>query len=514
MVNYRHGFIGYYGALAGGTAPHYQDLSFNLNFPTKKSGEFSLWGIGGLSRIDSPFREYDREFDEENNLTQIKFREYENDFLDSQIDFGMGAVGLNHKLPIGKASFLHSTLGYTSNLYDNETQFFEEDADTLNTGTLHPHENRRNIESKVELASRLYSKVNKKITNESGVRASLLNVESFSFDVDAPMSPLTENYSLTGNTNNINLYTQFKFMLSPTLDINAGIASTKFGLVDEFTFEPRLGLTWRYSPFASLGLAYGRHTKYEELKTYFYLNPGNSLRNELSLSKADHYVASLGFNVTKNLSLTVEGYYQSLFDVPTIAGTSFSFANYTRLWEVDGPINNNGTGTNVGIDLTLEHIMSKGFYFLLTGSVFDSKYTDAQQLERNTLFNRNWISSLAIGKEFVINGKNLLGFNANATYMGGGRLTPFFEEESLMTREVQYDENRLYEFQGDPEFWLNAGITYKVNKPKSTRTWGLDFQNAWLTAQQAGYQYNFREDRIDEEEVFFILPNFYYKIEF
>ena len=98
--------------------------------------------------------------------------------------------------------------------------------------------------------------------------------------------------------------------------------------------------------------------------------------------------------------------------------------------------------------------------------------------------------------------------------MGGGRLTPFFEEESIISREVQYDENRLYELQANPEFWLNAGITYKVNKPKSTRTWGLDFQNAWLTAQQAGYQYNFREDRIDKEEVFFILPNFYYKIEF
>lgn len=98
--------------------------------------------------------------------------------------------------------------------------------------------------------------------------------------------------------------------------------------------------------------------------------------------------------------------------------------------------------------------------------------------------------------------------------MGGGRLTPFLEQESLLAREVQYDENRLYEIQGNPEFWLNAGITYKINKSKSTRTWGLDFQNAWLTEQMAGYQYNFREDRIDEEKVFFILPNFYYKLEF
>ena len=514
LVNYRHGFIGYYGAAAGGTAPYFQDLSFNLHFPTQKSGEFSLWGMGGLSRIDSPIRSYQKELDDDNNVTNIKYREYESDFLDSQIDFGMGAVGLNHKLSIGSSSFLQSTIGYTTNLYDNETQFFEQDADTLNTGTYHPHLRQKNVESKIELASSLYSKLGKRITNESGVRASLLSVESHSFAVDAPMSPLTQNYALAGNTNSVNLYTQFKFLLTPNLDINAGVSSTKFGLADELTVEPRIGLRWQYAPFAHFGLAYGRHSKFEELKTYFYSNPQNGLRNDLSLSKADHYVASFGFDLTKNLSLTIEGYYQSLFDIPTVAGTSFSFANYTQLWEVEGPIFNNGTGTNIGVDLTLEHVMSNGFYFLLTGSVFDSKYTDAQKVERNTLFNRNWISTLVIGKEFVVKGQNLLGINVNATYMGGGRLTPFFEQESLMAREVQYDESRLYEIQGNPEFWLNAGITYKINKSNSTRTWGLDFQNAWLTEQMAGYQYNFREERIDEEKVFFILPNFYYKIEF
>lgn len=77
LINYRHGFIGYYGALAGGTEPYYQDLSFNLNFPTKKYGEFSLWGIGGLSRNVVPVGEYKNEFDEDEGTYDIKYREYE-----------------------------------------------------------------------------------------------------------------------------------------------------------------------------------------------------------------------------------------------------------------------------------------------------------------------------------------------------------------------------------------------------------------------------------------------------
>ena len=32
--------------------PQYQDLSFKLNFPTKKAGTFSLFGMGGTSKID------------------------------------------------------------------------------------------------------------------------------------------------------------------------------------------------------------------------------------------------------------------------------------------------------------------------------------------------------------------------------------------------------------------------------------------------------------------------------
>ncbi|MEM9052296.1 MAG: TonB-dependent receptor [Bacteroidota bacterium] len=514
LVNYRHGFIGYYGAAAGGTEPHYQDLSFNLNFPTEKSGEFSLWGIGGVSSIKSPFREYSEEFDEATNTSNIKLREYESDFLDSEIDFAMGAIGLNHKLLIGKSAFLSSNIGYTSTLYDNETVFFEEDGETLNTGTLHPHYRRRNVENKIEFASRLNSQLTERLSNRTGVRANLLQTESHSLGVDQPMDPLEEYFSIEGNTYSVNAFTQFKYMLATNIDLNVGLSSTKFGLANELTLEPRVGFKWQYLPFAQLGLAYGRHSKHEELKTYFYTNTETGRPNELRLSKADHYVASLGFSLSKNLSLTVEGYYQSLFDVPTIEGTSISFANYTTLWEVNGPITNNGTGRNVGVDLTLERVMDKGFYYLFTASVFDSKYEDAQQIKRNTLFNRNWITSLAVGKEFVVKEKNLLGINLNATYMGGGRLTPFLQQESLAAQDVIYDTDRLFEIQSDPEIWLNAGVTYKINKSKSTRTWGLDFQNALLTEQVAGYKYNFRDNTIDEDKVFFILPNLYYKIEF
>ncbi|PWJ44209.1 TonB-dependent receptor [Sediminitomix flava] len=514
LVNYRHGFIGYYGELAGGAAPHFQDLSFNLSFPSKQIGDISVWGMGGLSSNPTPFKKYQVKHDEDKDEYNIKYRTYFQDFLEKDIHFGMGAVGINHNINVGGASALRSNIGYTTNYYKNDVSYFTQDADTLNTGSLSPYAKYKTHESKLEFSTRLYSKLSRKITNETGVRASLLHVDSYASEAPQPTSALHEHYNVVGNSFSVSAFTQFKFSLSPTVDLTTGLSTTKFEMVDEVTLEPRIGLNWQYLPFANFGLAYGRHTKREELKTYFYKRPEDNQFNDLKLSKADHYVLSLGFDLSENTSLTIEAYYQELFDVPVIEGTPYSFANYSNVWQVDGAITNDGTGTNIGVDVSLERKMDRGFYYLLTASIFDSKYTDAMNIERNTLYNRNYMATLALGKEFVVKKKNLLGFNFNATYMGGGRLTPYLEAETHENRSVVNDETRLYEWQGRPEFWLNAGITYKINKERTTRTWGLDFQNAVLTQQMAGYKYNLRENTIDEDNVLFLIPNLYYKIEF
>lgn len=508
LVNYRHGFLGYYGAMVDGTEPHFKDFSFSLNFPTEKYGEFTFWGIGGLSSLINPVKRYKVKED------KIKYREFFDHFLDKDISFGMGIVSLNHKLRVGKSSFLRSTVGYTTNYYNNDTRYFVPDADTLNSGVYHQHENKQNLESKFELSSVLYSKISPRLTNKTGIRGSLLMVDAFAEEANEPTNPLTNKFDINKSCENINLFTHFKYDITKNLDLNVGVATTKFSLANEYTFEPRVGLKWKYLPSAHVSFAYGRHSKREELKNYYFNNPITNKPNDLLLSKADHYVASFGFQLSDNVSLTIEGYYQHLFDVPVVEGDTYSFANYTTLWNIKGTVNNKGTGTNKGVDFTLERSMVNGFYYLLTASVYDSKYKDAQNVERNTLFNRNFMTTLAVGKEFLIKGKNLLGFNLNATYMNGSRFTPYLEKESLAAKEVVYDKERMYENQDDPEVWLNFGITYKINKANHTSTWGFDFQNALLTEQMEGYKYNFRTKSIDADKVLFLIPNLYYRIEF
>jgi hypothetical protein len=79
----------------------------------------------------------------------------------------------------------------------------------------------------------------------------------------------------------------------------------------------------------------------------------------------------------------------------------------------------------------LEHFLNKGFYYLLTTSVFESKYKGSDNIEHNTAFNGNYVLNALIGKEFVLGGnnkekkvKNILSFDLKTTYAGGQRYTP------------------------------------------------------------------------------------------
>lgn len=516
LINYRHGFIGYYGKWAGGAEPYFQDLSYKLYLPTEKAGTFSIWGIGGLSSIFTPYRKYEVEGDE------IKRRETDGDFEQDDIDFDMAATGINHKINLTEKTFLNSSLAVSTNGYFSKTDWFTPDADTLNTGSLTPYTDAKNREIRYTATTNLTHKFNRRWSNTSGIVADYLTFNTIARQADRPLDPLTEHLNTTGNTYFVQAYTQSAFQASEKISIQAGVNVSHFGVNDETTFEPRAGLKWQATNQLSLGFGYGRHSRREELKNYFYeYNIDDRIVNNENIkrTKADHYVASFNWDINKYFRFNVEAYYQRLFDVPVIENSSFSFINYTQIWQLDAPLNNSGTGINKGIDFSLEHSFHNNFYFLLTSSIFDSKYTGADGVERNTLFDRGWQNTLAAGKEFTIHRKkknrvNLLGFNVSMTYMGGLRVTPFLEEESVAAQRAILDETQMFSEQNDPELWVNAGITYKINKEKNTTTWGLDFQNATLAEQVQGYEYNYFTREVQQERVLFLIPNFYYKIEF
>ena len=60
---------------------------------------------------------------------------------------------------------------------------------------------------------------------------------------------------------------------------------------------------------------------------------------------------------------------------------------------------NEGTGRNYGVELTVERFFNKGYYFLLTGSLYKSEFEALDGVTRSTRFDAGFASNFRLGVE-------------------------------------------------------------------------------------------------------------------
>ncbi len=120
---------------------------------------------------------------------------------------------------------------------------------------------------------------------------------------------------------------------------------------------------------------------------------------------------------------------------------------------------NEGTGRNYGLELTLEKFLDKGYYFLLTTSLYDSKYEAVDGVVRNTSFNGNYVVNALGGKEFNAGKNSMITLDLKSILAGGKRYIPILEAESLAQKEAVYDWDKAYEQKHNPYFRI-ANISW------------------------------------------------------
>lgn len=300
----------------------------------------------------------------------------------------------------------------------------------------------------------------------------------------------------------------------------AGSFAHYFGLNNELSLEPRFGLKWKFAPDQSFGLAYGLNSRIEMIG--FYLarqQTGSGIiqpNKNLKMSKAHHFGLAWDWLINPDLRLKVEPYYQYLYDIPVVPNCYFSLQNLELDWFFNETLVNKGTGTNLGIDFTLERFLKKGFYYLITTSVFDSKYKGGDGIERNGLYNKHFIFNVLGGKEWRT-GKsknNILGINGRLTYMGGDRLTTILEAASIETGEIIYDYSKAYSGKEKNATVLSFSISYRINKQKHAGIWSFHLMNALGNKEFRGYEINDKTGLPEKKFDRIVVPNLSYKIEF
>lgn len=505
LFNYRYSTFGLIKPLLPDNAGliTYQDFSFKTDFPTKSSGIFSLWGIGSTDQSGSEVEKEPEEW------------EYEEDRINEDARTSMGALGLTHKYIIGKKSLLNSSIAISGSglKYDESTMDFDKQT--------YPTENIKNTVWNYSLSSYLNHKFSVKHTNRSGFIINMLNYDMMIQNAPVFKEDLITTTDDAGHSELIQAYSQSRFDLNKKLTVNAGFHVQYFTLNDQYSIEPRLGVRYGFVPGQTLSVGYGFHSRLEMLFVYLgqqQTETGITRSNTgLDFSKAHHFVMGYDRMLGKSINFRAEAYYQYLFDIPVEPATSFSMMNVDQDWFINQTLINEGTGENYGLDLTLERFMKKGYYFVLTASVFNSTYTGGDQIQRDARFNKNFVFNVLGGKEWIVgrNSKNnSIGINGKFSINGGDRQTPVDEDATYQMKEVVYDQTRAFEETKPTVYYLHFTLNYRKNKPRHASIWSFQILNALGAPEYFGYRYNYLNNTIDIDKQTIVIPNICYKIEF
>jgi len=417
LINYRYSTLGVFDKLGinlglGDAVPEYQDVNFKLNIPTEKSGTFAVWGMAGVSDVIFIQEEFD---------STILF-----DFI-GQSDFDSRTIiaGASHTYFYNNNTYTKLTLaasGVQSAGYIDSILLAEPQSYVRLTSF-----DRRNFKYSAHL--KFNTKINTRNSLTAGLMADYYHINMV--DSNYFQNQLVETLNYNDGAPLQQAYVNWQHRFNDAATLNIGLHQQYFSLSGANAIEPRIGFKYVANSKHTLNIGAGLHSQIQPILIYFNKPElSDELPNkELDFTKAAHFVVGHDFLFAKDIRLKTELYYQYLYNIPVDGyASSFSMINSGADFILPSRYGlvNDGTAANYGLELTLEKFFSDGYYFLSTVSIFDSKYEGSDLIERNTLYNGQYVVNGLAGKEFNVgsNKANTLSFDARVTYAGGRRYTP------------------------------------------------------------------------------------------
>jgi len=512
LVNFRYSTLDGLSKLGidfgtGFAIPRYKDLTFLLDLPNSKTGRIKVFGLMGNSRIKFGYEQGDT-LESSYNSRGVA-TDFSSDLL---------VYGISHTKFINEKTRIKSTVSW-------QRTKSKAILDSLKlSGTIfEPYVRNTEDEEKLSLSSQFRQKLNSRNQYSLGIIADLYSISYIDSFNSVEYGKFITGTDIEGNLSLYRAYGQYQFKINDMLTTYGGLHFLYSPFNKQFVAEPRLSLRWQANERQSFNLGYGLHSQLQSRLTYYTQTyndvTGTYFRtNEnLKFSRANHFVAGYDVKALENLRIKIESYYQFLYDIPVRpTDPAFSLINTGDSFgspKVDS-LENKGKGQNYGLELTVEKYLSKGSYFLLSASLFDSKYKTTDDTWRNTAFNGNYVFNVLAGKEWKMGEKRMLTLDIKAVYAGGRRYIPIDQEASQLKGEEVRDWSHAYEKRYDPYFRTDLRLGYKVNMKKYSQEWAIDFQN--LTGFKSIFMegYDVKKNEIYKVYQQGFYPMFLYRIQF
>ncbi|MEI7594156.1 MAG: TonB-dependent receptor [Bacteroidota bacterium] len=519
LINYRYSTLGLLSKMGmnfgtGTAIPEYQDLTFKFNFPTKKVGIFTLFGLGGTNSISF--------MNSLKDSTENAKNLYASDGTDIINKNKVGVVGFSHLYIVNPKSytkFILAATGINNNTELDSVISFKNTAPYIRL-------NNSNVNYSATFFYNL--KVNSKHNLKAGITAKQISfnlVDSIYLVSIDKFKTILDN---SGSTNLYQPYIEWQFRITGKLTFNGGFDCQYLAINNSSSIEPRAGLQYEIKSGHTFKLGYGLHSKMHALNNYFSqvrLSDGSYItpNKELDFIKSNHFVLGYDWNISSTLRLKAETYYQDIFQsVVDSKKSSYSLLNSSSFNNASpDTLVNGGSGRNYGFELTFEKFMDKGFYGLITTSLFKSEYKGSDDILRSTAFDGKYVVNALAGKEFIIGGvkenskrKKVLSVDLRCTSAGGQRYTSVDIVKSEIEGKTVYDNANAFNKKFKDYFRADIRAAIRIEGAKASQEFGVDIQN--VTNQKNPLYLKYNKNTGAEEVVYQLglYPMVQYRIDF
>lgn len=522
------------GIKIGTTAvPVYGDGAIKFNWRLKNGGNLSYFAIGGKSKIEILV----------SDQTVVTDELYGEGDRDQYFGTSMLTTGLVYKKSLNEKTFLTSTLAYNGDKSQSHHDFLIRSTyNDSSSGTL---VERIKVDSLFPLMGYYFNTNKASYYLSVSHKASLRHLVKAGLNFDAIYvnqldSVLNQDSLNAGNYayfNNrwdfrglsvlIQPFFQWKYRITEKMDLTAGVHAQYYSGSNSLSpFEPRVGWKYRMKNNQAVSAGAGLHSQMQPLYTYTYhLQNTSDLRGHnrnMDFTKSIHTGFGYEKSFKKSFNLRSEVYYQYLYNIPVdIQPSAFSLVNLGGGFQRFFPdtLENTGTGYNYGLEITIQKFFDKSFFFLFSGTLYDSKYRGSDKILRNTSYNGMYVANLLAGKEFQLNAKNSISAGLKITYAGGKRYGVVDVPKTQAANELIFLDSAFNELQFRDYFRMDIKINWKKNANRVTHEIGLDLVNILGTKNilSLAYAPNVADPTatpIAQRYQLGFLPIFYYKIDF
>lgn len=533
LLNYRYSTVSIIddlGLVDIGGIPKFQDMAFKVVLPSKRAGTFSIFGLGGYSELTLENVKPDVWITPGDHVSEEDTTE---DYNKKNFLFNLG---LSHKISLNDQSFLKTSLSISGDaieddVFEAKVVQRENEQGVLVNDTLDYRLNfkSRLLRSTYRGAIQYNNKIDAKNKIQIGSKYALFRFNNEQSQLENDEGNRIDLVDFDENIATVSNFVNWKHRLNKNITMVAGLHNMNVLFNNKSTLEPRIAINWKLNNKHTIHAGYGSHSTMESVHNYFakVTAEDGSLsepNKDLGLLKAHHFVLGYEKRFSENLIAKVELYYQDLYNLPVENNDTSYYATINEGIEyryVD--LVNEGTGENYGVELTVERFFSDHYFFIVNGSLYNSKYKSLDGVERNTQYNGNYLFNILLGKEYVNLGKKrnqTLNLNAKFFYGGGRKYIPLLRDENgdLAVDPANnnfWDYDKAYEDKIEDIYQVNLSASYKFSRPTATHEIFLDLINLTDNRGKIRELYDpSKANGIGYTQQFGLFPNLMYRVYF